>query len=193
MYRIRNEITCFTGLLLFYPFRADDKLSHRLITSLQFLHFKSNSKKKSAKRCRFREPTAQPLAPQQRAARKPNLPHIPRDPRRSPDRIRAMASSAEAAEMVASAAAAAASEARGEEEREGPGIPGRIWRALFGGRGEEPRTTSSGCRTCTRRRPPCTPACAAGRSSPAAASGTSSPSPSSARSRSFRVFYFCKI
>nr|CAB3487683.1 unnamed protein product [Digitaria exilis] len=52
-----------------------------------------------------------------------------------------MASSAEAAEMVASAAAAAASEAKREEEeeekREGAGILGRIWRALFGGRGED--------------------------------------------------------
>ncbi|XP_025826458.1 uncharacterized protein At2g24330-like isoform X2 [Panicum hallii] len=51
-----------------------------------------------------------------------------------------MASPAEAAEMVASAAAAAASEAKGKEEkerREGPGVLGRIWRALFGGRGED--------------------------------------------------------
>uniref|UniRef100_K3Y8B9 Lunapark zinc ribbon domain-containing protein n=1 Tax=Setaria italica TaxID=4555 RepID=K3Y8B9_SETIT len=49
-----------------------------------------------------------------------------------------MASPAEAAEMVASAAAA--SEAKGKEEKEkrdGPGILGRIWRALFGGRGED--------------------------------------------------------
>ncbi|KAF8704086.1 hypothetical protein HU200_031573 [Digitaria exilis] len=56
---------------------------------------------------------------------------------------RAMASSAEAAEMVASAAAAAASEAKrkeGEEKREGAGILGRIWRALFGGRGEDYET-----------------------------------------------------
>lgn len=40
--------------------------------------------------------------------------------------------------MVASAAAA--SEAKGKEEKEkrdGPGILGRIWRALFGGRGED--------------------------------------------------------
>nr|CAB3485165.1 unnamed protein product [Digitaria exilis] len=54
-----------------------------------------------------------------------------------------MASSAEAAEMVASAAAAAASEAKrkeGEEKREGAGILGRIWRALFGGRGEDYET-----------------------------------------------------
>ncbi|CAO2043054.1 unnamed protein product [Urochloa humidicola] len=53
-----------------------------------------------------------------------------------------MASPGEAVEMVASAAAAAASEAKGKEEeekekREGPGILGRIWRALFGGRGED--------------------------------------------------------
>ena len=41
--------------------------------------------------------------------------------------------------MVSSAAAAAASEAKGKEEerREGPGVLGRIWRALFGGRGED--------------------------------------------------------
>ena len=45
------------------------------------------------------------------------------------------------------------------------------------------RTTRSGCGTCPRRRPPCSPAWAAGLTSPAAASGTSSPSPSSARSR----------
>ncbi|CAN6235664.1 unnamed protein product [Urochloa humidicola] len=52
-----------------------------------------------------------------------------------------MDSPAEATEMVAYAAAAAASEAKGKEEekekREGPGILGRIWRALFGGRGED--------------------------------------------------------
>ncbi|CAL5030956.1 unnamed protein product [Urochloa decumbens] len=51
-----------------------------------------------------------------------------------------MASPAEAAEMVTSAAAAAASETKRKEEeekREGSGILGRIWRALFGGRGED--------------------------------------------------------
>ncbi|CAL5068959.1 unnamed protein product [Urochloa decumbens] len=51
-----------------------------------------------------------------------------------------MASPAEAAEMVTSAAAAAASETKRKEEeekREGAGILGRIWRALFGGRGED--------------------------------------------------------
>ncbi|CAL5026377.1 unnamed protein product [Urochloa decumbens] len=51
-----------------------------------------------------------------------------------------MASPAEAAEIVTSAAAAAASETKRKEEeekREGSGILGRIWRALFGGRGGE--------------------------------------------------------
>ncbi|KAF8702745.1 hypothetical protein HU200_001359 [Digitaria exilis] len=121
---------------LLYLFRAD-KLCHRDL-SLIIFPLQAFNPTQAVSNCRFRE--ANPCLTA-RAALKPN-PIPTSDPAAiTGSKPRAMASSAEAAEMVASAAAAAASEAKREEEeeekREGAGILGRIWRALFGGRGED--------------------------------------------------------
>ena len=124
-YEIQNEITTLQDSV------------HVFCCAVLFHRYRYSLFGRPANRLRFREPNPCSTA---RAAEAQFLsPHRIR--RRSPDRTRAMASPGEAAEIVASAAAAAAaSEAKGKEEkerREGPRVLRRIWRALFGGRGED--------------------------------------------------------
>lgn len=140
-------------------------------------------KNSPAKRCRFWEGEANPCLTAY-AALKPNKSSHPhRIPRRSPDRNPEQWLLRKRQRRWWHPPPRLPRRRRRGRKRRRRGR-GSGYCVGFGGRcsAGRARTTRSGCRTCPRRKPPCSSACAAGRSSPAAASATSSPSRSSARS-----------